>query len=110
MSSVLVRFENRPVFFFNNLQSALEETGFYYDFAVYQFDQKEQYIIGEANALIIPRPHFYDWNGIISPYSRFDGNTIEQWRVSFKNKLEKVVTDVPLINIEQTGFVKEGLS
>lgn len=101
MSSILVRFENRPIFFFSNLELAIEETGFYYDFVVYQFDQKEQYVIGEANALMIPRPHFYDWNGIISPYSRLDGNNIEQWRVSFKNKLEKVITEMSEIKIAE---------
>lgn len=109
MSSILVRFENRPIFFFNNLQLAIEETGFYYDFAVYQFDKKEQYIIGESNALMIHRPHFYDWNGLISPYSRLDGNTIEQWRVSFKNKLEKVIIDSPLISVEEIQLTTEGL-
>lgn len=90
MSCILVRVENKPIFFFNNLKLAIEETLFYHDFAVYQFEQKEQYVIGESNALIIPRPHFYDWNGIICPHSRLDGNSIDLWRLNFKNKLEKV--------------------
>lgn len=90
MSSILVKVNNRYVYFFANYESAKEEADLFDNYEIYKYADKEYYVIGDANATELKRPHFHDWNGALYPHQRLDSDTMIQWRTDFISQLSLV--------------------
>ena len=90
MSSQLVNINGKYVYFFNDLEKAIEETKNYDNFTVYQYMDLSLYVIGEFNATQLKRPHITDWNGLLFVYNRMDGEITISWRINFLNFLKEV--------------------
>lgn len=83
MTAQLVKLNDRYVYFFTTVEAAEEEAKNFNDFEVYQYENFEWFLIGEKDALTKKRPHYYDWNGALYPYSRLDSEKTIEWRLSF---------------------------
>lgn len=90
MPSQLIKVDGRYVYFFTDIESALEESSYFEEFEIYQYEDLQLYIVGEKNTLDKKRSHLYDWNGQIFPVRRGESDEIENWSIDFKNKLCKV--------------------
>lgn len=90
MTSQLIKIDGRYVYFFVDIESALEEADFFEDFDIYQYNNCQLYVVGEKDTLEKKRSHLYDWNGLLFPVRRGDSEEMENWRVEFKNKLSKI--------------------
>jgi hypothetical protein len=85
-----VNINGKYVYFFNNLEMAVEEISNYDNFTVYQYMDLSLYVIGEVNATKLKRPHITDWNGTLFSYNRIDGEITISWRVKFINSLKEL--------------------
>lgn len=94
MSSQLVKLNGRYVYFFRTIESAMQEAGLYDNFIVYTFENSNLFIIGEKDAHLKKRPHLYDWNGALYPYSRLDSESLEEWRFTFLNSIKEYVLEI----------------
>lgn len=89
MSSQLVKVNGKYVYFFNCIDSALKEANCYDNFVVYQYCESNLFVVGDKDAHLKKRPHFYDWNGSLYPYCRLDGDLMEEWRLQFLLNLKE---------------------
>ncbi len=91
MSSQLVKVNEKYVYFFNTIESAIQELNNFDDYIIYQYLDCNLFVVGEKNAHLKKRPHFYDWNGCVFPYSRMDSYIIEEWRINFLMNLKEFI-------------------
>lgn len=99
MTSILSKIDSRYVYFFSDIESALEEALLFDDFSIFEYDNKGIYVVGESSALDMLRPHFYDWNGCLFPVRRGDSESMEKWRTDFRDKLTLVSASIELESV-----------
>jgi len=97
MSARLIKVNGRYVYFFDNYEQALHESNEFDDFEIYQYADSELFILGEKDALLKKRPHFYDWNGSLYPYSRLDSESLNTWRNDFFIQLKVYVCQLEAV-------------
>lgn len=90
MCAILKNINGKYIYFFNKIDVAIEEAKKHDNFSIYEYNNESIYIIGDVNANLLKRPHFYDWNGIICHYSKSSENKKCNWTSVFIEKLKEL--------------------